>query len=616
METLSVEVNMSVEGMQAPERKSREQSSSSVKLWAGLEGPKAPRVVHVASIGELQASPPQVKCEPQEGLQERWEAQWQAFLRTLQAPHSRWGEALASEEPRPWDDAKAFLASFEQVAAACRWPRDKWVALLLPALSGEAERAFRSLSARERGDYGKVKAAVLDREAALRERQRQHFRQLRYGDAEGPRVVYGQLRELCRQWLKIERHTKAEILELLVLEQFLSILPAAMQSCVRDRQPETCAQAVALAEDFLRRQPETEKPEEKVPGRPTEAAADPSGSGQVPPLGAWTGLLCQGAKQEQEEPRTPSNGRPRQKEMAPIHQQGVKSAELNGTSLGRNKDFQPNEKEATFGCQPEPEIDQMNSCRKGVDNSAFPAKGNAKQSRSAEQQSVQLREAQNAAPEHGQNYGCSSDLIKDQGGYTGEKLHTSSPCGNSFSLAQERTHAGEKKRHKCSHCGKTFSRGSLVKEHMRIHTGESPYRCSYCGRFFGRCSVLQDHIRTHTGERPYKCLECGKSFNQKHYLTVHERMHTGENPHKCSHCGKNFPRRFILVRHERIHTGENPFVCSECGKSFNQKGNLVTHMRLHTGEKPYKCAQCGKRFRQKASLRSHEKTHARAKKPL
>uniref|UniRef100_A0A8D2J380 Uncharacterized protein n=1 Tax=Varanus komodoensis TaxID=61221 RepID=A0A8D2J380_VARKO len=373
--------------------------------------------------------------------------------------------------------------------------------------------------------------------AALRERQRQHFRQLRYGDAEGPRVVYGQLRELCRQWLKIERHTKAEILELLVLEQFLSILPAAMQSCVRDRQPETCAQAVALAEDFLRRQPETEKPEEKV----------------------------------------------RQSD-------GVKS--------------------------PEPEIDQMNSCRKGVDNSAFPAKGNAKQSRSAEQQSVQLREAQNAAPEHGQNYGCSSDLIKDQGGYTGEKLHTSSPCGNSFSLAQERTHAGEKKRHKCSHCGKTFSRGSLVKEHMRIHTGESPYRCSYCGRFFGRCSVLQDHIRTHTGERPYKCLECGKSFNQKHYLTVHERMHTGENPHKCSHCGKNFPRRFILVRHERIHTGENPFVCSECGKSFNQKGNLVTHMRLHTGEKPYKCAQCGKRFRQKASLRSHEKTHARAKKPL
>ncbi|KAH0630570.1 hypothetical protein JD844_013753 [Phrynosoma platyrhinos] len=70
---------------------------------------------------------------------------------------------------------------------------------------------------------------------------------------EGPRGVCGQLRELCSQWLKVERHTKDEILELLILEQFLSILPGSMQSWVRDRKPEGCAQAVALAEDFLLR---------------------------------------------------------------------------------------------------------------------------------------------------------------------------------------------------------------------------------------------------------------------------------------------------------------------------------------------------------------------------
>ncbi|XP_062978756.1 zinc finger protein 397-like [Elgaria multicarinata webbii] len=594
------------------------------KVWDATKGAeKAPHLVHVDTIGDLQtAAPPrQVKCEPQEGLQERWEAQWQEFLRTLQAPCSGWGNTEAPEEPRPWDDAKAFLASFEQVASACRWPRDKWVTLLLPALSGEAEQAFSGLSAPDKGDYGKVKAAILEGEAILRERQRQHFRQLRYRDTDGPRGVYGRLRELCRQWLKIERHTKDEILELLILEQFLSILPAAMQSWVRDRQPDTCAQAVALAEDFLLRRPEAEKPEQTVPVPPVEMTVHPSEAGQVPPLGAWIGLLCQDAKQVQKnEMRSLSNGQAWENEMNPVHQQGPEQAELNDVSLGRDKDFQYYTKEVTFGNQQEPRIEQGNNHGKGVEVSFSHAKCNKEERESMEQRRVQHGGAQNVSPDDGRNFEESSDLIKHQSTHTGEKPHMSSSCGNSFSqtqdpVAQERMHTGEKKRHKCSHCGKTFSRGSLLKEHTRIHTGESPYRCSYCGRYFGRCSVLQDHIRTHTGERPYKCSECGKTFSQKHYLTVHERMHTGENPYKCVHCGKNFPRRFILVRHERIHTGENPFICSECGKSFNQKGNLVTHMRLHTGEKPYKCAHCGRRFRQKASLSSHEKTHTGVKNP-
>ncbi|KAL8213269.1 UNVERIFIED_CONTAM: hypothetical protein K2H54_061856, partial [Gekko kuhli] len=97
-------------------------------------GVKAPQVVHPGTIGELQmvAAPKQIKYEPEEGPQQRWEAQWQEFLRTLQAPDSRWGNPRVAPEPTPWEDAKAFLASFEQVASACRWPHDKWVTLLLP----------------------------------------------------------------------------------------------------------------------------------------------------------------------------------------------------------------------------------------------------------------------------------------------------------------------------------------------------------------------------------------------------------------------------------------------------------------------------------------------------
>ncbi|XP_013927326.1 PREDICTED: uncharacterized protein LOC106553375, partial [Thamnophis sirtalis] len=114
--------------------------------------------------------------EPFRGMEERWEAQWQQFLRTLQPAH-RGGDNPGFLEASPWEDTKAFLASFEQVAQACQWPSDQWVAHLLPALSGEAEAVFRSLEARDREDYGKVKAAILRGEALKMEVQRQHFRQ-------------------------------------------------------------------------------------------------------------------------------------------------------------------------------------------------------------------------------------------------------------------------------------------------------------------------------------------------------------------------------------------------------------------------------------------------------
>ncbi|XP_054832513.1 zinc finger protein with KRAB and SCAN domains 7-like [Eublepharis macularius] len=191
--------------------------------------------------------------EPGKGPHQCWEAQWQEFMRGLDFPHAGWGK-----EPSPWEDAKAFLASFEHVAQACQWPREEWAARLLPALSGEAQRAFDSLEARDREDYGKVKAAILRGEANRMEMLRQHFRQFRLREVEDPRRIYSQLQELCCRWLRPERHSKEEILELLILEQFLAILPPKLQSWIRAGEPDTCAQAVALVEDFLMSQQEAE----------------------------------------------------------------------------------------------------------------------------------------------------------------------------------------------------------------------------------------------------------------------------------------------------------------------------------------------------------------------
>uniref|UniRef100_A0ACB8EF45 Uncharacterized protein n=1 Tax=Sphaerodactylus townsendi TaxID=933632 RepID=A0ACB8EF45_9SAUR len=106
--------------------------------------------------GSFQSAPSfQVKEEPPEGLAENWEARWQEFLRMVESPHSRWEISQHQEKPSPWEDTKSFLSSFEQVAEACQWPREQWVARLLPALSGGPKKAFIGLNAVDREDFGK-----------------------------------------------------------------------------------------------------------------------------------------------------------------------------------------------------------------------------------------------------------------------------------------------------------------------------------------------------------------------------------------------------------------------------------------------------------------------------
>ncbi|XP_066471618.1 zinc finger and SCAN domain-containing protein 30-like [Tiliqua scincoides] len=591
--------------------------------------------VSIRDQPESLRKPQQGQEEPGRGMQQCWEAQWQQFLQTLQDSQPAWGSSQQSEAT-PWDDAKAFLASFEQVAAACRWPRGEWVARLLPALSGEAQQAFSLLAARDKGDYGKVKAAVLRGEALTREKQRQHFRQFCCLELEDPRRMYSQVQELCCKWLKPERHTKEQILELLILEQFLASLPADIQSWVRAGGPAGCAQAVALLEDFLMSRREAEagmwqEPSQEWPVGLLDAKEEDVVQREISKehaeifrdtkqnvkeevvlpgleIARSAAVLLEEQDMGEEDMRKALDVQVEQamnprKTDVPFHvvEQTPMQSRQQTTFWkvlqedGENVDFlvdlapHPVKKEEMF--VPDP-----------VQSPRFPDQDSDKE----------LQEPR-------KSFSQRSNLLRYQLVDTGKKPHQCPECGKSFAqrsnlLRHQNIHTGEKP-HSCPKCGKSFSQRSHLLNHQYIHTGEKPHTCPKCGESFSRKSHLLRHQNVHFGEKPHKCHDCGKSFTRRSHLLSHQYIHTGEKPHKCPKCGESFSQKSQLLRHQNVHTGEKPHKCPDCRKSFSQRSQLLKHQNIHTREKPHRCPDCGKKFTWRSNFLRHQMIHTGKKPP-
>ncbi|XP_069895775.1 zinc finger protein 75D isoform X1 [Dipodomys merriami] len=418
---------------------------------------------------------------------------------------------------------------------------------------------------------------------------RQLFRQLQYTAAAGPRETFRKLWELCCEWLKPKMHSIEQILEMLVLEQFLSILPPDIETRVRAHGPQTKERLFSLIEHIQRKYDKSE----------FQIDFDDIILQEFLPL--ETELMPPNFHPES--PALQAKGTHQDSPVPEAWKPQAGPQELNYSVGAECQPF----------VNPGPEL-PMSDCSFPMDK--------VEDQWADELMNLQTDENPHQEPDLSEELEQQEALCKALPNELLDvleiPLHTPRSCLEENSQQERPVNPGDatqktpiRKAHHCAQCGKCS-----VYAHKQpgspevIRAEELMHKCALCEEGFFHSPDLDEQEVTGVKARHYQCPKCEETFTQHIQLTTHQAMHIEMKPFQCQYCSKRFLHRSSLLEHRKTHTGEKSHECPTCGKKFLRRATLSQHQVTHTTERPFTCEYCKKSYRHRSSLRSHIKTHA------
>lgn len=133
--------------------------------------------------------------------------------------------------------------------------------------------------------------------------------------------------------------------------------------------------------------------------------------------------------------------------------------------------------------------------------------------------------------------------------------------------------------HSCTECSQSFRMQLMLDRHRKYHTRElMEFVCTKCSLSFPCAESLEVHERLHENKEVtiHLCELCGKSFSRASNLRSHLKTH-GEHLYKCPDCPGMYKSEEYLVKHRKIHSKIKD-TCNVCGVEMYPKV-LQIHMR-------------------------------------